>query len=185
MRGHNGGYNLAIGEFTCQDCRNPGLLIFQAPEGKQLTGYCYEHAPAHLRSSAVISMSSSIYIDHSAVSTLVIHKPRPGVDTRGALVVTLRSAPLHIQLFQLEAIKIMQFCTMLIGHRYAITEVGGRGEQNDCWIEPRGNEVSLINKYWGPNTIRNFIAVLLAVAEAADWEVEDERLSPLERLARA
>lgn len=193
---------LCRGSFRCTKCGAPGSALYQDPKTRKLTGFCYEHQPKKDTpcgkhrivdlTNQVLYTKTALDVQKSLVEKLVIHKLNlapPGDSSRRGTIVTLVPKKINNSaMAERELVEIIQYCYMLVGHHYAIHDLGKTGEQADCWVSnsmrpPYG--VCVNHKYWGENQIDAFVRILLVLAEVHKWEVEDERMSLLERVALA
>lgn len=184
---------LCRGEFKCTKCGRLAMELTQDPETKALDAYCYECRPQPwpgARQNVVLYTKASLDIEKRLIKKLIIHKlDQDSYDRRGFVVSAcfepgLKDYGWHLR----SAVELFQYCYMLVGHHYTIHALGETGEQADCWIDydfhKLGPRVYLNHKYWGQKQIDAFIDVLLVLARIHEWEVEDERMSLLERIAK-
>lgn len=139
-----------------------------------------EHTVAH---------PTGIHAEWRMVKKVRLHKLKDDHDRRGVIATVTMNDVQNGEYAVVEAVKIAQFL-MFFGGQYGIHRLGEEGEQNHVWVNVRSwrgqapVEVTIDHKYIGEDEIEAIRDSARLLAKRWGWELEDDTLSPLEKLAR-
>ena len=133
-------------------------------------------------------MSDGVHCRWELVEKVKLHKLSNDHDRRGPIVtVTMKVIP-NEEHARHESVVVCQLL-MLLGSSYGIHHLGEEGEQNHTWIRSdsfRGQQVvtTILHKYIGDEEIGCIRDSARLLARRWKWELDDDTLNPLERIAK-
>lgn len=153
-------------------------------DGKE--GTDYEWMREHLA-----GLEMCFHIPWRDVVKITLHKPDPNsFDRKGDVVtVTMEDVP-NKDLMRRHAIEVLHALQLMADDRATIHEWWNGTEQNYCWTDTNyfwEDEVkgTIRDKYWGDDRIKNFHRLCRLMAEIHEWELVDETVGLLDRIAQA
>jgi hypothetical protein len=154
------------------------------------SGYCMDHRPDDYYKRLHLT-TTCMHFEWELVAKLTIHELDPNRGDRKGDIITVEMRDIaNKELAQSESIKICQALMLIADDRCVIHYYGERGEQNNCWVEPNYHwqqpaTCTIRDKYWGDKQIKNFRAVCRVMARVHGWELVDETVGVLDRIAQA
>jgi DNA-binding MarR family transcriptional regulator len=181
------------GTLRCSRCGKTGVYSINQYEDHRIEAVCFncvqlaDKAGDPIRQSAA-AWPCGIHAEWRLVEKARIHKLSNDHDRRGTIVsLTLRDTHTFESVAE-EAVKIAQFL-MFFGSQCGIHKLGEEGEQNHVWINissfasQRPVVVEIRHKYIGEDEIQSIIDSVRNLAKRWGWELDDDNISPLDKLA--
>lgn len=136
-------------------------------------------------------LTMCFHIPWRDVVKLTLHKPDPTTYDRKGDVVTvqMRDIP-NKELMRAHAIEVLHGLQLMADKRATIHQWTEGTEQNDCWTDTNyfwDEDVTgtIRDKYWGEDRIKRFHKLCRVMAEIHEWELVDETIELLDRIAQA
>ena len=184
------------GNIYCTVCKQngrPGKMesagIIRNEDGTY-SGHCMEHRPENYYKHIEL-VETCINFDWRLVAKHTLHKLDPDShDRRGDIVTVEMKDVANVETVRTTSIEVLQGM-MLVAHTdCVIHQLGARGEQHHCWIEPGYHWETPVtcvvrHKYWGDKQIEDFRDVCRLMARIHKWELIDETLDLLDRIVKA
>lgn len=179
------------GRLKCSgpSCRSYGHIIEQDKD-HTIKAWCIEHRPKDVFDRAAM-LETCIHISWDSVTKVTLHDLDQCGDRRGTIITIEMKDVANKEMMRHEGTEVLQFLTIMAGHRYTIHHLGMEGEQNDSWINAdtpwKEGPIRCIirDKYWGDTQIENFRKLVRTMAAIHGWELEDETVPVLDRLVMA
>jgi hypothetical protein len=181
------------GHILCSTCgKNSPHTITQDSEFRlaAICWYCSEMLKKTGADPGVIAVAQpcGIHAEWSLVERAKIHTlDTNSHDRRGTIVSITMKDITNVEMARDESVIICQFL-MFFGGQYGISRLGQEGEQNHAWIThdyAKPITTRIIHKYLGDTEIECIRDTTRLLARHWSWELEDDTISPLERLAKA
>lgn len=125
------------------------------------------------------------------VVKLTLHKPDPNAYDRSGDVVTVQMKDVpNKDLMRQHSIEVLHGLQLMADSNATIHDWLNGTEQNHCWTNTNYHwdehvEGTIRDKYWGKQRIANFHKLCRVMAEIHKWELEDETIDLLDRIAKA
>ena len=125
------------------------------------------------------------------VVKITLHKPKPdGHDRLGPVItIEMKDVP-NRDLMREHALEVAHGLQLMADKRATIHRWTEGTEQNDCWTDTNyfwehPTTCTVRDKYWGRDRIKRFHKICRTMAEIHEWEIEDETVELLDRIAQA
>lgn len=154
--------------------------------GEEKEGIDYKWMREHMS-----ALEMCFHIPWADVRKITLHKMDPNsYNRRGTVVtVTMKDVP-NKKLMRAHAIEVLHGLQLMADRRATIHQWTEGTEQNYCWTDTNyfwDEDVkgTIRDKYWGEDRIKNFHKLCRLMAEIHEWEIEDETIELLDRIAQA
>ena len=184
------------GKFTCSRCTKSfsGVHSINQYPDRRIEALCWPCVEAAEKTGEkvrehTVAHPTGIHAEWRMVAKVRLHKLNDDHDRRGVIVTLTMKDIQNGELAVGEAVTIAQFL-MFFGGQYGIHKLGADGEQNHVWINVRSwpgqspVQVTIDHKYIGEDEIEAIRDSARLLAKRWGWELEDDTISPLEKLAR-
>lgn len=195
-------------EIYCTPCQREDAKVrrrvdlFRMEDGSY-EGRCHDHMPKVVSDDGKESTNYEWFREHLAgtevcfhipwrdVEKITLHKPDPNSYDRKGDVVTVRMQDVPNKgLMRRHALEVLHGLQLMADDRATIHEWWNGTEQNYCWTDTNYHwdehvEGTIRDKYWGDDRIKKFHKLCRLMAEIHGWEIEDETVDLLDRIAQA
>lgn len=191
------------GDIPCTKCfqesgriNNWAAHLYRMEDGTYQS-LCFEHFRAREKETGKKSfedlamIQQCFHIPWRDVVKITLHKPDPNAYNRRGKVITIemREVP-NTELMRRQAIEVAHGLQLMADRRATIHEWFNGTEQNDCWTDNNYSWEAPVtavirDKYWGGDRIDKFFTLCRTMAEIHEWELVDETMPLLDRIAKA
>lgn len=199
------------GELSCTKCFQAGkdrrgrrfCVELYLMEDGSYQALCRDHMPKVVKDDGKEGIDYEWMREHIAMTTMcfhipwrdvrkiTLHKPDPSSFNRKGDVVTVRMKDVpNKDLMRRHALEALYGLQLMADERGTIHEWWNGTEQNYCWTDTNYHwdehvEGTIRDKYWGDDRIKKFHKLCRLMAEIHEWEIEDETVELLDRIAQA
>jgi len=191
--------DLFRGKLYCTTCHqqpkeerrwnNESAVLIKNEDGTY-SGYCMDHRPEKYFEKAEL-IQTCISVPWRWVAKITLHEVDINQDHYKGDIITVEMTDKPGRgSMQKESIHVCQALMLMADGRCTVHRWGERGEQNHCFVEPGYHWIQpttccIRDKYWGMEQIKNLHKVCRVMSQVHGWELVDETVGVLDRIAQA